>query len=86
MHWLFLLLALGCFAIVFKTTSMGLAAVCLLAALGFVLAWVAGLVNARISRNARDAVHIASPAELRALRERGTAKPSPPPGEPPAAR
>lgn len=82
MHWLFLLLALACFAIVFKTTSMGLAALCLLLALVFVLVWVMGLVNARIASRARDDMQMIDPAELRRLREQAQARKSSPPPSP----
>jgi len=48
MPWIFFLLALGCFAIALRTQSIGLALVCLLAALGLMLAGALGLVSARI--------------------------------------
>jgi len=47
MYWLFLPLALGCFAYAFKTTSMGVLALCLLGALVLLIAWVRGLYIAR---------------------------------------
>jgi hypothetical protein len=46
MYWLYLLLALGCFAFALKTPSAGLMTLCLLAALAFLLAWVRGRVAA----------------------------------------
>lgn len=82
MHWLFLFFALACFAVVFKTTSMGVAALCLLLALVFALAWVMGLVNARIASRARDEVQMVDPAELRRLREQALARKPPPPSPP----
>lgn len=82
MHWLFLFLALACFAVVFKTTSMGLAALCLLLALGFILAWAMGLLNARIASRSRDEVHMVDPAELRRLREQAQARKTQPPSAP----
>ncbi|MBB5015515.1 hypothetical protein [Rehaibacterium terrae] len=81
MHWLFLFFALACFAVVFKTTSLGVAALCLLLALVFALAWVMGLVNARVASRTRDEVQMVDPAELRRLREQAQAR-KPPPSAP----
>ena len=39
MSWVFLLLAIAAFAVAFKTTSVALAVLCLLVALGLLLAW-----------------------------------------------
>ena len=69
MYWLFLLLALGCFALALKTPSMGLMALSLLGTLVFLLAWVRGLYVARFGDLQRDTHAITDPTELRRLRE-----------------
>ena len=50
MPWVFLLLALAAFAIAFKTSSLALAAACLLLALGLLVAWAMGLLAQRVGR------------------------------------
>ena len=45
MYWLYLLLALGCFAFALKTPSVGLMTLCLLAALAFPLALIGGHIS-----------------------------------------
>lgn len=72
--WLFLLLALAALAVAFKTTSMLVLTVCLLAALGLVLAWVMGLLSRRVGSRARDASVMLDPAEMRRLREQAEAR------------
>lgn len=72
--WLFLLLALAAFAVAFKTTSMLVLTVCLLAALGLTLAWVMGLLAQRVGSRARDASVMLDPAELHRLREQAEAR------------
>jgi|GEM_PF-650378 len=47
MYWLYLPLALACFIQAFRTTSMGVLALCLLGALLLLMAWVRGLYVAR---------------------------------------
>lgn len=74
MHWLYLLLALVALAVAFKTTSVALLMVCLLAALGFGLAWVLKLLAARVDSQTRDSTLILDPAELRRLREQAEAR------------
>ncbi|MGI8559905.1 MAG: hypothetical protein ACR2J7_00380 [Luteimonas sp.] len=69
MPWLFLLLALAAFAVAFKTTSMVLAVLCLLAALGLLLAWVMGLLAQRVGSQSRDDSQMLDPQELKRLRE-----------------
>lgn len=85
MPWLFLLLALAAFALAFKTTSMLLAALCLLAALGLLLAWVLGLLAQRVGSQSRDDSQMLDPQELRRLREQAEARRAANalPGEPP---
>lgn len=74
MRWLFFVLSVVCFAVAFKTHSLGLAALCLLLALLFLLSGVLALASHRIQAGARDEAHIASPEELRRLREQAQAR------------
>ena len=86
MPWLYLLLAIAALAVAFKATSMALAVICLLAALGLLVAWVMTLLAQRVGNRSRDESTMLDPQELRRLREqaearRGMAAPSP--SEPP---
>ena len=74
MHWLLLLLAIGALAVAIKTTSMGLMAACLLAALVLIVLWVLGLYSARVGARSRDESAMIDPAELRRLREQAEAR------------
>lgn len=74
MPWLFLLLALAAFAVAFNTSSMALAVVCLLAALGLLVAWVMGLLAQRVGSQTRDDSLMLDPQELRRLREQAEAR------------
>lgn len=74
MPWLFLLLALAAFAVAFKTSSMAIAVLCLLAALGLLLAWVLGLLAQRVGSQSRDDSQMLDPQELRRLREQAEAR------------
>ncbi|WP_206861926.1 hypothetical protein [Lysobacter changpingensis] len=74
MQWLYLLLALVALAVAFKTTSVAVLMVSLLAALGFLLAWVLKLLAARVDSQTRDASLILDPVELRRLREQAEAR------------
>jgi hypothetical protein len=74
MHWLLLLLALGALAVAIKTTSMGLMAICLVAALVLIVLWVLGLYSARVGARSRDETAMIDPAELRRLREQAEAR------------
>ena len=47
MHWLFLLLGFAAMVVAFKTTSSGLMAICLIAALVLFMLWLAGLYSLR---------------------------------------
>jgi hypothetical protein len=76
MHWIYLLLAMGSFAIAMRTTSLALMAVCLLASLGLFVAWVLGWYAARIGDSGRDESQMIDPAELRRLRELAEARKS----------
>ena len=74
MHWLLLLLAVGALAVAIKTTSMGLMAICLLAALVLIVLWVLGLYSARVGARSRDETAMIDPVELRRLREQAEAR------------
>jgi len=74
MHWLYLLLALAALAVAFKTTSVAILMVSLLAALGFLIAWVLKLLAARVDGQTRDSSLILDPVELRRLREQAEAR------------
>lgn len=69
MRWLWFVAALLCFAVVFKTTSIGLAVVCLLAALAFILIGTVAVASSRIDSRSRDATGLLGPEELRRMRE-----------------
>lgn len=87
MSWLFLLLAIAAFAVAFKTSSVALAALCLLAALGLLVAWVMGLLAQRVGNSTRDDALMLDPQELRRLREQADARRivDADPAEPPSA-
>ena len=69
MYWLYLLLALGCFAFALKTPHAGLMSVALLAALALLLAWVRGRYVARFGELQRDPASLVDAEALRRLRE-----------------
>ena len=74
MHWLFLLLGFAAMVLAFKTTSSGLMAVSLIAALVLFVLWMVGLYSARMAGRSRDASMIIDPVELRRLREQAEAR------------
>ena len=74
MHWLLLLLAVSALAVALKTSSVGLMAVCLLAALVLLVMWVLGWYSARVGNRSRDETTMLDPAELRRLREQAEAR------------
>ncbi len=74
MVWLYLLLAIAAFAVALKSASITLSVVCLLLALGFIVAWVMGLLARRIGGQSRDESMILDPQELRRLREQADAR------------
>lgn len=88
MRWLFFVLSLVCFAVAFRTFSVGLAALSLLLALGFLVAGVLALASHRIQARSRDEVQMLDPEEMRRLRAQAEARataPEPPEGPPPPA-
>ena len=74
MPWVFLLLAIAAFAIAFKTTSVALVLVCLLVALGLLVAWALSLLAQRVGSRSRDESMLIDPQELRRLREQAEAR------------
>lgn len=80
MYWLFMLLAIGCFAFAVKTPSTGLMMLSLLGALLFLLAWVRGRYVATFGGSQRDTgsgheiYNAIDPTELRRLREQAQAR------------
>ena len=74
MPWVYLLLAIGAFAVAFRTKSVALGVVCLLAALGLVVAWLLGWLAQRVGSRSRDENLMLDPAELRRLREQAEAR------------
>ena len=73
MPWLFFALALGAIVVAFKTFSIGLAAVCLLAALGLSIAGALNLASARISNQSQNPARMLDSKTLEALRKRAAA-------------
>lgn len=80
MYWLFMLLAIACFAFAVKTPSTGLMVLSLLGSLAFLLAWVRGRYVATFGDSPRDTggeraiYHAIDPTELRRLREQAQAR------------
>src|SRR5687768_7216146 len=69
MRWLWFVLSMLCFAVSFRTHSMGLAAITLLAALGFLLMGTLAMAAGRIESRTRDASVLMRPDEVRRLAE-----------------
>jgi hypothetical protein len=85
MHWIYLLLAVVALAIAFKAASLTLMGLCLLAALGLLVAWALGFLAQRVGSRTRDEAALIDPQELRRLREQAEARRAQaPPTEPPA--
>ena len=74
MPWLFLLLAVAAFAVALNASSMALVVLCLLVALGGIIAWVLGLLSQRMGSRARDDSLMFDPVEVKRLREEADAR------------
>jgi ABC-type transport system involved in cytochrome bd biosynthesis fused ATPase/permease subunit len=74
MPWLFLILAVVALAVAFKTTSVALLVVCLLAAFALIVAWVLALLAQRVDSRSRNEAMMLDPEELRRLREQAEAR------------
>ncbi len=75
MHWLYLIAALGSFALAIWSSlpswAVGLA---ILASFGFFILWMFGMLSQKISSNSRDEIHILTPDELRKIREQAATR------------
>lgn len=69
MRWLWFVFSFALFAVAFRTHSMGLAALCLVVGLGFLLMGTLAIASSRIESRGRDASAMVPPEELRRLRE-----------------
>ena len=74
MPWLFLILAVVALAVAFKTTSVALLMICLLAAFALFVAWVLALLAQRVDSRSRNEAMMLDPEELRRLREQAEAR------------
>ncbi|WP_133501342.1 hypothetical protein [Cognatilysobacter terrigena] len=74
MSWLYLLLAIAAFAVAFKTASTALMVVALIVAFALVIAWLMGLLAARLESRSGNPAMIVDPAELTRLREQAEAR------------
>ena len=74
MHWLYLLLCIAALAVAFKTSSAAILGVCLLVALGFMLAFVLKLAASRVGSRSREEHLMLDPEELRRFREQAEAR------------
>ena len=74
MAWLFLLLGFGALWVAFTTSSPGLLALALVAALVLFIAFVLKMASDRIGSRSRDEHLMLDPEELRRLREQAEAR------------
>lgn len=74
MPWLYLLLAVAALAVAFKTTSVAVLSISLLAALVLTVAWLMGVLARRIEERSGSAAMIIDPVELQRLREQAEAR------------
>jgi hypothetical protein len=83
MPWVYFAISAACFAVAFRTHSLGLAALTLLLALGFLLAGALSLISARIQSRAQNTAAMIGPEQAAAIRRRAA---TPTLSEPAAAR
>lgn len=74
MSWLYLLLAVAALAVAFKTSYTLVMVAALIAAFCLLLAWLMGLLAARMESRSGDPATIVDPAELLRLREQAEAR------------
>ncbi len=74
MPWLLFLLAVAALVVAFRTTSIALLLVCLLAAFVLALTGVMQLLARRVDSRSRDEGLLLDPDELRRLREQADAR------------
>lgn len=72
--WLFLLLGVAALVAAFKTTSVGVLLLCLIAALVLLSAWIVGWLAQRVGSRTRDESQLVDAAELHRLREQAQAR------------
>ena len=87
MQWLYLLLPVAALAVAFKTTSVAVLLVCLLASLGLGLAFILKVLAQRVESQSRDTWLMLDRTELPPLREqpeprRAAGAPPTPPAAP----
>jgi len=73
MHWLYLIVALALVVGAYKASGW-LVLLLLLGSLIAFVAWMLGLISARISQGARNEMQILSPEEMQHLREQAAAR------------
>ncbi len=69
MRWLWFVGSLVCFIVLFKTASIGLALLCLVGALVFMIVGTLAVAAQRIENSRGDAGHLFGPEEIRRMRE-----------------
>lgn len=74
MHWVFLLFSIAAMAFALLTTSTGLLAACLTAALVCFVLWVYAMYRVRFADTSRDIATAIDLSELRRLREQAQAR------------
>ena len=74
MPWLFLLLVFAALVVAFRTPSLLLMGLGLLAALGLLLAWVMGWYGQRLRQQDTTGRPLIDPLELKRLREQADAR------------
>ena len=69
MRWLWFVGSLICFAVLFKTSSIGLALLCLVGALVFMIVGTLAVAAQRIENSRSDLGRLFGPEELRQMKE-----------------
>lgn len=69
MRWLWFVGSLICFVVLFKTTSVGLALLCLVGALVFMVIGTLAVAAQRIENSRGDAGRVFGPEEIRQMKE-----------------
>jgi hypothetical protein len=85
MPWVYFAISAACFAVAFRTHSLGLAALTLLLALGFLLAGALSLVSARIQSRSQNTAAMIGPEQAAAIRRRAATHAAPSTAVPPLA-
>ena len=69
MRWLWFVGSLVCFVVLFKTSSIGLALLCLMGALVFMIVGTLAVAAQRIENSRADTGRLFGPEEIRQMRE-----------------